>query len=149
MCLINVYLKGCPEHRKKMYVILDEQSNLSLVRSAFYDIFSIQGAGSSYILKTCPSIIHTSGRRAMDFVIALDGAVFLALPTFIECNLTPNNKEEIPAPEVATHHHHLKAIAAKIPTLDPTAETLLLLGRDIIHVHQVCSHFNGLHNALI
>ena len=63
---------------------------------------------------------------------AIDGVVSLALPTLIECNLIPNNREEIPTPEAATHHCHLRTIASKIPPLDPSAEILLLLERDII-----------------
>lgn len=61
-----------------MYILKDVKL---LVMSAFFDIFSIQEAGSSYTLKTRPSVIH-SGRRAMD--LALDGDVLLALLTLIE-----------------------------------------------------------------
>ena len=34
-----------------------------------------------------------------------------------------------------------------IPEVDPTAEILLLLGRDIIRVHKVREQVNGPHNA--
>ncbi|XP_030582792.1 uncharacterized protein LOC115778696 [Archocentrus centrarchus] len=148
VCLVNVYPKDCPEQKKKMYVILDDQSNVSLARSAFFDVFNIQGPVSPYTLKTCSGITNTSGRRAMGFIIeALHGGVPLALPTLVECNLIPNNREEIPTPEAATHYPHLRPIAGKIPPLDPVAEILLLLGRDIIRVHKVRSHCNGPHNA--
>ena len=59
--------KGRPEQKKRMYVMLDDQSNSSLAKSAFFDIFNIQGMVSSYTLKTCSGITETSGRRATDF----------------------------------------------------------------------------------
>ena len=148
MCLVYVYHKGDPERKKKMYVMLDDQSNLSLARSAFFDTFNIHGTVSPYTLKTCSGTTVTSGRRASDFVIeAANGEVSMALPTLIECNLIPNNREEIPTPEAATHYPHLKAIASKIPPLDPTAEILMLLGRDMIRAHKVRDQCNGPHNA--
>lgn len=54
MCLVNVYPKRCPEWKKKMFVILDDQSNLSLSKFAFFDVFNIQGI--VYTLKTCSGI---------------------------------------------------------------------------------------------
>ncbi|KAJ8346546.1 hypothetical protein SKAU_G00279470 [Synaphobranchus kaupii] len=143
-----VPLRGHPDKKKKMYVILDDQSNLSLARSAFFEIFGIQGNASPYTLKTCSGTTDTTGRRVSSFVVeSADGEVHLLLPTLIECNLIPNNREEIPTPEAASCHSHLKAVAAKIPPLDPSAEILLLLGRDIICAHRVRSQCNGPHNA--
>ena len=69
------------------------------------------------------------------------------LPPLIECDSIPNNRNEIPTPEAASHHPHLKAIAHMIPPLDRSAEILLLLGRDVIQAHKVRSQLNGPHNA--
>lgn len=55
----------------------------------------------------------------------------------LECNDIPDNREEIPTPEAAFHHPHLKRIAAEIPAIDGDALILLLLGRDILRVHKV------------
>ena len=57
------------------------------------------------------------------------------------------NKSEIPTPEVALAHTHLKHIAPHIPKLDPNAEMMILLGRDMIRVHKVRDQANGPHNA--
>lgn len=78
-------------------------------------------------------------------VESADGKVHL-LPILIECNVIPNNREEIPTPE-ASYHPHLKAVAAEIPPPDISAEILLLLGRDIIRAHKSRSQCNGPHNA--
>lgn len=60
-----------------MYILKDVKL---LVMSAFFDIFSIQEAGSSYTLKTRPSVIHTVEEGPW----TLDGDVLLALLTLIE-----------------------------------------------------------------
>lgn len=69
------------------------------------------------------------------------------LPTPIECNNMPDDRAEIPTPDVARWHTHLKPIAHCIPSLDPEARILLLLGRDILQVHKVREQRNGPSNA--
>ncbi|KAK0145452.1 hypothetical protein N1851_015640 [Merluccius polli] len=92
--------------------------------------------------------MNTSGRRANGFVIeGIDGKVSMPLPTLTECNQIPDNRKEIPTPEAAAHHPHLKSVVSLITPLDPSAEILLLLGRDIIRAHKVRSQVNGPHDA--
>lgn len=69
------------------------------------------------------------------------------LPPFIQCNEIMTNKSEKPTPEVALAHAHLKHIAPYIPKLDPDAQMMILLGRDMIRVHKVRQQVNGPHNA--
>lgn len=57
------------------------------------------------------------------------------------------DKSEVPTPEVALAHAHLKHIAPCIPKLDPDAKMMLLLGRDMIRVHKVREQVNGPHDA--
>ncbi|XP_018420774.1 PREDICTED: zona pellucida-like domain-containing protein 1 [Nanorana parkeri] len=42
---------------------------------------------------------------------------------------------------------HLKSLIDYIPALDPNAQILLLLGRDILRVHKVHEQINGSHNT--
>jgi hypothetical protein len=51
---------------------------------------------------------------------SLDGTV-LEMPTLIECDTIPNNRSEIPTPEVARNYPHLTDIADSIPPLDPNS----------------------------
>ncbi|KAL0172932.1 hypothetical protein M9458_033243, partial [Cirrhinus mrigala] len=60
--------------------------------------------------------------------------VIHSLPTLIECDNIPDDRSEIPTPQVALHHPHLKVIAGQIPEIDPDAPIMMLLGRDIIKV---------------
>ena len=53
------------------------------------------------------------GRRATGYVVeSLDGTVHIPLPSLIECNDSPTNREEIPTPSAALHHPHLKSITS-------------------------------------
>lgn len=78
---------------------------------------------------------------------SIDGTVNFPLPPLTECNEIPNDTTEIPTPEGADHHHHLRQIADKIPPLEPAADILLLLGRDTIRAHKVRKQNNGPHNT--
>ena len=132
----------------KAYVILDDQSNRSLARPEFFKLFSVKSKPFPYHLRTCSGIIETSGKRAEGFEIeSLDGTVLISLPPLIECHEIPNNRSEIPTPNAVLHQPHLHHIAEHIPELDPEAEILLLLGRDVLRAHKVRQQVNGPHNA--
>lgn len=89
------------------------------------------------------------GRKAQWFQIkASSGGVSIDLSPLIECNEIFNNRSEIPTPEVALCHPHLKHIVTFIPKLDLNAQILLLLGRDLVRVHKVRHQISGPHNSL-
>ena len=133
---------------RRMYAMLDDQSNRSLARSIFFDLFEVFNTEAPYSLKTCAGVVQTSGRRADGFHIEpISGGNSFALPTLIECNEILNNRAEIPTPEVAMQHPHLRSIASQIPHLNSNAHILLLLGRDVLRAHKVRQHINGPNNA--
>ena len=148
ICLVKVYPAGCHRKGRTMYAILDDQSNRSLARTEFFNMFGIDGPMSPYTLKTCSGVAETAGRWATGYIVeSADGAISFPLPTLLECNMIPNNRNEIPTPAVAQSHYHLRKIATEIPPLDPAAEILLLLGRDILRVHKARKLINGPHDA--
>lgn len=148
ICLAKIFPKGEPDKAIKAYVILDDQSNRSLAKSSLFELFDIKCKPYSYCLKTCSGVVETSGRRAVDFVVeSLDGRATIPLPPLIECDDILNNRSEIPTPNAARCHPHLVKVAEYIPEIDPTANILLLLGRDVIRVHKVREQVNGPHNA--
>ncbi|XP_053091228.1 uncharacterized protein LOC128318568 isoform X1 [Pangasianodon hypophthalmus] len=148
ICLIRVHPKGDPDKSLNVYAIFDDQSNRSLARSEFFDLFNLKSTEFPYTLCTSAGVTEMSGRRAMDFIAhPLDGNLSVPLPTLIECNYIPENRSEIPTPEAAKHHPHLKSIAHLIPPLDPNAQILLLLGCDILQVHKVRDQRTGPQNA--
>ncbi|KAK7895294.1 hypothetical protein WMY93_020619 [Mugilogobius chulae] len=131
-----------------MYAVIDEQSNRSLAKTEFFNLFEIKTTPAPYTLKTCSGKAETTGRRAVDFIIeSMDGKTNIKLPPLIECDSVPDDRSEIPSPEIAQHHPHLLPIANKIQPVDHHAPILLLLGRDILSVHKVREQINGPSNA--
>lgn len=111
-------------------------------------LFNLKSQLFPYRLKTCAGPLETSGRKAEGFQIeSLDEKMVLSLPPLIECNEILNDRSEIPTPDAARCHPYLRKIAQYIPELDPNAEILILLGRDILRVHKVRQQVNGPHNA--
>ncbi|XP_030613054.1 uncharacterized protein LOC115799898 [Archocentrus centrarchus] len=148
ICLAWVYPKGYKDRAIKAYVILDDQSNRSLARPEFFELFNIKNEPLAYNLRTCSGVVETWGKIAEGFEIeSLDRSVVIPLPPLIECQDIPNNRSEIPTPSAVLHQPHLQSIAKYIPELDPKAEILLLLGRDVLRVHKVRQRVNGPHNA--
>ncbi len=148
ICLVKLYPKGSKDMAIKAYVILDDQSNRSLARPELFELFDVESEQFSYHLRTCSGIIETSDKKAEGFQIeSLDGKVLISLPPLIECHEIMNNRSEIPTPSAVLYQPHLRHIAKHIPELEPEAEILLLLGRDVIRAHKVRQQVNGPNNA--
>jgi hypothetical protein len=82
--------------------MLDDQSNRSLARSAFFDLFKVNSRSEEYIMSSCSGKMTTFVRRAFEFVVeSCSGELSLELPTRIECDNLPDNRHEIPTSEVA------------------------------------------------
>lgn len=148
ICLVQVFPSGKRECAVKMYAIIDDQSNRSLAKKEFFELFNIQGTPAPYLMRTCAGTSEMAGRKAVGFQVeGISGTVCLDLPPLIECDNIMNSESEIPTPEVALSHPHLRSLAPHIPELDPKAQILILLGRDIIRVHKVRQQINGPNNA--
>ncbi|VDH90930.1 Hypothetical predicted protein [Mytilus galloprovincialis] len=90
-----------------------------------------------------------SGRRASGFVVeSLDGQVQLVLPTLTECSDLPQNREELPTPDIAIRYNHLKEMADNLSPLDPDCKIMLLIGMDMTEAHHVLEQIIGPRNAL-
>ncbi len=54
-----------------MYAVLDEQSNCSLAKTDFFDLFNIDGHSEPNTLKTCSGVMEVIGRCANSSVLSL------------------------------------------------------------------------------
>ena len=136
--LVYVFPNRQPNKAVKVYAIIDDQSNRSLAKTQLLDQLNVEGERIQYTLSSCSGNIVTSGRRANGFTVqSLDGSTSMELPTLVECNEIPNDRSEIPTPQVASNFPHLKDIANSLPPLDPDAEIQLLIGRDLVRAHHV------------
>ena len=110
ICLITVHPKGQPDRSVRLYAILDDQSNRSLARSEFFDLFGVEGTDAPYTLQTCAGLTEISGRRATSFIAQpLDGSLSINIPTLIECNYIPKDRSEIP-PLLSTFHNWIQRL---------------------------------------
>ncbi len=70
--------------------------------------------------QTCSGTMEKSGRRASGFTVqSIDEKTQVELPTLIKCDMMPENRFEIPTPDVTQYFPHLKPVADKIPEHDP------------------------------
>ncbi|CAC5376973.1 unnamed protein product [Mytilus coruscus] len=135
--LLDILHLQKPNTRMRIYAIIDEQSNSSLVHGDILDYFDIEAESRQYSLSSCSGKVMMNGRRASGFVVqSLDGQN-LELPTLIECDMIPNNRNEISTCDVAANYQHLASIAQFIPPLDAEAKILFLIGRDLMQAHHV------------
>ena len=142
--LVDVYSQRSPHLTKRVYAIIDEQSNSSLVTSELADDLGAGGPLEKYFLSTCSGEREEKyGRRVAGITVrSISGAEFV-LPTLTECDTIPQDKREIPTPSMARRFPHLTAIASEIPPLDETAKVHLLIGRDAPELLKVRESRNG------
>lgn len=133
-----VYPKQKRDLARYIYCIIDDQSSNTLATSRFFDCFHEYGPDHLYTLKSCSGESVNSGRKACGYVIeSCDQSQVFNLPDIIECNEIPQNRSEIPSPEVAAFYPHLSDITHYIPTIDNLISIELLIGRDLIDTHIV------------
>lgn len=145
--LVDVYPKGTPSQRLRIYALIDDQSNTTLARSELFDFMNVPHSQTHFFtLTSCAGRIQTSGRRISGLMVATtDGSVVMELPTITECNEIPNEKHEIPTLDVVKHHPHLQDLP--LAPMNPQAEILLLIGRDLLEAHYVLSQRLGPKNS--
>ena len=129
--LVDIFLKDRPDFVRRVYAIINEQSNSSLMSSELADELSVLGTWEKYYLSTCASEKEVKyGRRVTNVSIQSPSGTASNLATLIECDCIPQGKREIPTPEMARRFSHLEDIANEIPPFDSNANIHLLIGRD-------------------
>ena len=145
MLLVDV-LSKITDSPHRVYAIIDEQSNASLINSELADELGADGPREKYYLSTCTSEHETKYRHRVPgvYIRSLNG-IELDLPMLVEWESIRQDKREIPTP---SRFPHLKQIAREIPPLDDNAEVHLLIGRDAPELLKVRSFINGPKGAL-
>ena len=115
--LVDIYREDQPNEVHRIYAIVDYQSNASIISIELADKLNAEGPEWKYYLSTC------GGDKEVRYGRRLTGLII------IECDGIPQDKKEIPTPEIAREHPHLRSIAVEIP-LDKEANIQLLIGRD-------------------
>ena len=125
--LVDVYREDHPNDVHRVYAIVDDQSNPSIISTELADKLNMEGPDWKYYLSTC------GGDREVRYGWRITGLIIRSihgrtsrLPTLTECDGIPQEKKEIPTPEIAREHPHLRSIAEEIPPLNKEAKIQLL-----------------------
>jgi hypothetical protein len=117
--LVDVFQQRRPRERQRVYAIMDDQSNASLITTELANQLQADGPIEKYHLTTCSDnkVVKYSRRVPGLILQSTVGATskILKLPTLIECDHVPQDKHEIPTPETAKRFDHLRDIATEIP----------------------------------
>ena len=141
--LVDIFNKRTPHITKRIYAIVDEQSNSSLITSELADDLGASGPLEKYFLPTCSGNLEEKyGRRLTGIAIRSTNGAEFTLPTLREGNI-PQDKREIPTLAMARRFPHLSLIANEIPPLDDTADVHLLIDRDAPELLKVRESRNG------
>ena len=125
-------------------MVIDDQSNSSLARSALFDALNVYGQTTTYSLKTCSGTNEVEGRYTEDLVVeSLDGKTGYQIPNVFECDDIPDSRDEIPTPEVAAAYPHLQHISKEMPNICNDVNILLLVGRNAPPLHKAHKSLNG------
>lgn len=103
--LINVYYKSDPNKLLTLYAIVNDQSKCTIARSELFDYMHIpKSTTQQFTLSSCAGRQQMSGRRASGFFVSsIDGSVTNELSTVTECFDIPDDRSEIPTPDVVSH----------------------------------------------
>ncbi|KAK3727951.1 hypothetical protein QZH41_004895 [Actinostola sp. cb2023] len=141
--LVDVFHHQRPQERHRVYAIIDDQSNTSMITPDLADKLKADGPRDRYLLSTCSGEREVNYGRRVSGVLLSAGNKTSKLPTLVECAHLPQDKAEIPTPEIAGRFSHLRDIAQDIPPLDDQAKIHLLIGRDAPELLKVRAFKNG------
>ncbi|MES9884417.1 MAG: hypothetical protein ABW185_26520 [Sedimenticola sp.] len=120
-----------------VYAVHADQSNKTLGSAALFDSLGISGDVRQYSLSSCAGVTTINARHASGLTVqSVDGSKAIEIQDLIECKV-PNDRSEIPTPDIARSYPHLECLANNIPHLADAADVGLLIGRDVIEAHHV------------
>lgn len=134
-----VYSKHKLDRARHIYCVIIDQSSNTLATSIFLNRFGEYGPDHQYTLKSCSgdSVNKDLIKVCGNVIESCDGSQVFSLPDIIQCTDIPQNRSEIPSPEVTASCHHLSDITDYMPTTDDQISIKLLICRDLIETHVV------------
>ena len=142
--LVDVFSDDQPQKFHRVYAILDDQSNASMISPRLVNKLGGSGPSLKYFLSTCSGgRQEKSGRRVSGISVCSMAGKTSRLPQLIECASIPQDKREIATPEMVMQFPHLRKIAEEIPPYDPKATVDILIGRDAPELLKIRASKNG------
>ena len=120
----------------RVYAIIDDQSNASMISPNLPDKLGATGPKLKYLLSTCSGTTEEKlGRRVCGILLRSMAGRTMRLHQLVECSNIPQDKREIITPE--------EEVAKEIPPYDPQAKVEILIGRDTPEVLKIRESRNG------
>ena len=142
--LVDAFTENGTQEPYRIYAIIDDQSNASMISPNLADKLGATGPKLKYLLSTCSGTTkEKSGRRVCGVMLRSMAGRTIRLPQLVECSNIPQDKREIVTPEMAMQFSHLKEVAKEIPPYNPKAKVEILIGRDAPELLKVRESRNG------
>ena len=130
---VTVHHENRPEHKVKIYAILDDQSDTCFISDQVKNELEVSGPNVDLELGTMHSVENVKVQRITGLVVSqLDGELEIDLPKVYSRNQIPGRRSQIPRPETAAMYKHLESLKDKIPPLDKSLPIGLLIGNDCV-----------------
>ena len=107
--LVDVFTENGTQEPYRVYAIIDDQSNASMISPNLADKLGATGPKLKYLLSTCSGTTEEkSGRRVCKVALRSMAGRTIRLPQLVECSNIPQDKLEIVTPEMAMQFPYLK-----------------------------------------
>ena len=131
--LADAYHCSNPSVSLRVYVIIDEQSNASFVDVKLVKFLNVSFPTETYKMSTAQSScsIRTEGYQVTG--LKLRGVInnrVINVPFALSCAGLLDTRRDAATPDTLRAHASLAKYAARFPYFDPSAHTMVLLGRN-------------------
>ena len=131
--LVEASLASNPAKIKHIYVAIDDQSNVSFIDNELVEFFGVTFPVQSYRMSSAQRgcCISTKGFQVSGLRLrGLFNKHVLHVPLALSCSGLLDTRSDAATPATARAHSHLTQYTHQFPEFDPSAHTMVLLGRD-------------------
>ena len=131
--LADLTMSGVPNKTLRSYIILDEQSNTSLVDERVLHYFGLEFPKQEYTMKFASQDCELSLLGQVVTGLSVKGVKcgeVIEVPKALSCPNIADTTTEVASPEIVANIPSISQYAEHFPEFSPQTDVLLLLGRD-------------------
>ena len=130
--LVHIAHKNNPSQMLKCYLILDDQSNCTLIDDKLVKFLNPQYYNHEYVLKTANGLETVTGGKMVSglMVKGVRSTSWTSLPDALTNSCIPDTKMEVATPKMVRAHSKIAQYAHNFEEYDDSAEVLVLVGRN-------------------
>ena len=129
--LVDLTLEGCPGKSMRVYAVLDEQSNATILEDRVLDFFGLPFPSIAYDLipADAKNVKRSVGRLVSGLRVAgVLSRDLIPLTDVLTIDELADSRDQVATPEIARLHRHVAPYASEFPPFDPKARVSLLIG---------------------